>query len=395
MDPYLNDWLNLLVRWLHVVAAIAWIGASFWFVYLDLGLKRPKRREDEERGVGGEFWAVHGGGFYHTQKYRVAPETLPEPLHWVKWEAYTTWLSGLALFVVLYYVNARTYLIDPAVADVSPAVAIAWSLGLLAIAWLVYDGLCRLLRARDTLLALTLALLTVAAAYGTSELFSGRAAYVQVGAMLGTIMAGNVFFNIIPAHRELVRAKEEGREPDPAPGIEAKRRSVHNNYLALPVVFAMISNHFPITYGSEHAWIVLVVLMAVGAWIRHFYNLRHRGRNVWFIPVTAVLAIVVLAFAIEPDEGGGGAADAEPVAFAQVEPIVEARCVECHSQSPTRVPTAPAGLTLDSPEEIEANAEAIRRQVEAGSMPPGNVTEMTDEERDLIVAWVEQGARTK
>ena len=396
MDPFLNDWLNLLLRWLHVVAAIAWIGASFWFVYLDLQLRPPKRRSDADEGVGGEFWAVHGGGFYHTQKYRVAPPTLPEELHWVKWEAYTTWLSGLALFVVLYYANARSYLIDPAVADVSPAVAIGASLALLAAAWVVYDGLCRLLGGNDRLLALLVGALTVAAAYGSSQLFSGRAAFLQVGAMLGTIMAANVFFNIIPAHRELVRAKEEGREPDPAPGIGAKQRSVHNNYLTLPVVFAMVSNHFPLAYGRERAWLVLLAFMAIGAWVRHFFNLRHRGRNVWWIPATAALALVALAFALRPDDGAGGREVGEQaVSFAQVEPIVAERCAVCHSQSPTQAPSAPAGVTLDTPDEIGARADAIRRQVESGAMPPGNVTRMTDEERDLLLAWIAQGAETR
>ena len=224
MDPYLTDWLNLLVRWLHVVAAIAWIGTSFYFVYLDLSLLPPKKREDAEKGVGGEFWSVHGGGFYHVQKYRVAPEVLPEPLHWFKWEAYTTWLSGFALFVVLYYANAETYLVDRRVADLATATAIAISVGLLALAWVAYDLLCRLLAKNDRLLGVAIFFVTVAAAYTTSNLFSGRAAYIQVGAMLGTMMAGNVLFNIIPAHRELVAAKEAGREPEPTPGIRAKQR---------------------------------------------------------------------------------------------------------------------------------------------------------------------------
>ncbi len=395
MDPYLNDWLNLLLRWLHVVAGIAWIGASFWFIYLDLQLRPPKRSEDAERGVGGEFWAVHGGGFYHTQKYRVAPPTLPEPLHWVKWEAYTTWLSGFALFVVLYYVNARQLMIDPAVADISPGIAVTASIGLLAASWVVYDLLCRLLGRSELLLAAVVGALVVAAAYGASHLFSGRAAYLQVGAMLGTIMAGNVFRVIIPAHRELVRAKEGGREPDPTPGFRAKQRSVHNNYFTLPVVVAMISNHFPVAYGHRHAWLVLVALMAIGAWIRHFFNLRHRGRDVWWIPATAALAILALAFAIQPADGDGGAeARAGPVAFTDVQRVVERRCAACHSQTPELVPSAPQGVRFDNPDEIAAHAQAIRRQVESRAMPPGNVTDMTFRERELLLAWIRQGAKT-
>ena len=399
MDPYLTDWLNLLVRWLHVVAAIAWIGTSFYFVYLDLSLLPPRKREDAEKGVGGEFWSVHGGGFYHVQKYRVAPEVLPEPLHWFKWEAYTTWLSGFALFVVLYYANAETYLVDRRVADLATATAIAISVGLLALAWVVYDLLCRLLAKNDRLLGVAIFLVTVAAAYTASNLFSGRAAYIQVGAMLGTMMAGNVLFNIIPAHRELVAAKEAGREPDPTPGIRAKQRSVHNNYLTLPVVFAMLANHFPLAYGHEHGWLVLVAIMAVGAWIRHFFNLRHRGRTVWAIPASAAVALAALALAIRPDEAGTGGrsgGEREPVEFAEVERIVSERCAVCHSASPTEAQSAPEGVTFDTPEEIAAQAAAIRQQaVETHAMPPGNVTGMTDEERDLLAKWIGAGAKVR
>jgi uncharacterized membrane protein len=394
VDPYLTDWLNLALRWLHVIAGIAWIGASFYFVYLDLSLRPPKRLEDAEAGVGGEFWAVHGGGFYHTQKYVVAPRTLPEPLHWFKWEAYTTWLSGFALFVVLYYLNAGTFLVDPSVADISEGLAIGLSIAGLALAWLVYDGLCRLLGRNDRLLALAVALFAVAAAWGAANLFSGRAAYLQVGAMLGTMMAGNVLFNIIPAHWELVRAKQAGRDPDPAPGIAAKQRSVHNNYLTLPVVFTMISNHFPFTYGHEHGWLVLVALMAIGAWVRHFFNLRHTGRTVWWIPATAAVAAVALAVAIRPGDDEAAADTPEPVAFADVQAIVEARCAGCHSAEPTLVDSPPNGVTFDTPAEIAAQADAIRRlAVSTNAMPPGNVTEMTEAERELLGAWIAQGAQ--
>ncbi|HEV2902539.1 MAG TPA: urate hydroxylase PuuD [Gaiellaceae bacterium] len=392
MDPYLNDWLNLVLRWLHVVAGIAWIGASFYFIRLDLSLLSPKRDEDAKRGVGGEFWSVHGGGFYHTQKYRVAPETLPSPLHWFKWEAYTTWLSGFSLFVVLYYVNAETYLIDPQVADIRPLVAVSASIGLLAAAWMIYDLLCRLLGGRDWLLAVAIVALTVAAAYGVSHLYSGRAVYIQIGAMLGTIMAGNVFFNIIPAHWELVRAKKAGREPDPALGLQAKQRSVHNNYLTLPVVFTMISNHFPFTYGHDHGWLVLVALVVLGAWVRHFFNLRHAGRNAWWIPVTAAAAVVALAIAIRPDEGGGGGGPVAAVTAEEAQAIVQQRCVPCHSDEPTQegFETAPGGVTFDTVEETESQAQAIKAQaVDSNAMPLGNVTGMTDEEREQLGAWID------
>ncbi|HZB35338.1 MAG TPA: urate hydroxylase PuuD, partial [Gaiellaceae bacterium] len=269
IDAYWEDWLELGFRWLHVVAGIVWIGTSFYFVALDNHLGRPRVAEED---VAGESWEIHGGGFYRISKYRVAPAELPEPLHWFKWEAYATWLSGFALLVVLYYANAETYLIDKSVADIPVAAAIAISLIGLAAAWVVYDLACMLFRS-DAVVGLLLLALVVGSAYGAGQVFSGRAAYLQVGSMLGTIMAANVLFNIIPAHWELIRAKEAGRAPDAAPGIEAKRRSVHNNYLTLPVVFTMISNHFAFTYEHEHAWLVLVALTLIGAWIRHFFNL--------------------------------------------------------------------------------------------------------------------------
>ena len=250
LDPYVTDWLNLLIRWLHVIAAIAWIGASFYFVLLDQSLESPTKVEDLRDGVGGELWEVHGGGFYHVKKYKVAPPVLPEHLAWFKWEAYTTWLSGFALMVVLYYFNASSYLIDPAVADLTPWQAVGISVGLLVAAWVVYDVLCRLLVGHGVVLWLLIVAFTAVAAWGCTQLFQPRAAFLQVGAMIGTVMAGNVFFNIIPAHWELINAKRAGRDPDPRPGIVAKQRSVHNNYFTLPVLFTMIAGHFAFTYGA-------------------------------------------------------------------------------------------------------------------------------------------------
>jgi uncharacterized membrane protein len=392
LDPYATDWLNLLTRWLHVIAGIVWIGSSFYFIALDNHLLPPKDDADAEAGVGGESWEIHGGGFYQIQKYRVAPRTLPDPLHWFKWEAYTTWLSGFALLIVLYYFNADQYLIDPDVADLSTTAAVAISVGLLAVAWIIYDLLCRAFGSRPLLLAALLLGFITLAAWGCSELFSGRGAYIQVGAMLGTIMVGNVFFVIIPAHWELVRAKEAGREPDPAANERAKLRSVHNNYLTLPVVFTMISNHFPFTYGHSYPWLILVVLLVIGAWVRHFFNLRHTGRTVWAIPVTAALAIAALAIVIRPQEESAAGTPAVP--FARVQRIVDARCTACHSQNPTNVPEAPQGVKFDTPEEIRAKADAIRQQaVTTKAMPLGNVTGMTEAERDLLGRWIAQGAK--
>ncbi len=386
IDPYWEDWLELGTRWLHVVAGIVWIGTSFYFVALDNHLGRPRVAEPD---VAGESWEIHGGGFYRMSKYRVVPDELPEPLHWFKWEAYTTWLSGFALLVILYYWNAETYLIDKSVADIPVAAAIGASLIGLAAAWLVYDLACLVFKS-DVVLGLIVLAMVVASAYGAGQVFSGRAAYLQVGAMLGTIMAANVLFNIIPAHWELIRAKEAGREPDPALALEAKRRSVHNNYLTLPVVFTMISNHFAFTYEHDQAWLVLVALVLIGAWIRHFFNLRHEGRTVWWIPATALLAALALAVAMRPDEGGG--APAQEVSAAEAVAIVQQRCVPCHSENPTQegYETAPAGVVLDTREQIETQADAIREQaVRTQAMPLGNVTGMTEDEREALGAWLD------
>jgi uncharacterized membrane protein len=392
LGSYTTDWLDLLLRWLHVIAGIVWIGSSFYFIALDNHLRPPVDERDREAGVGGEAWEIHGGGFYQVQKYLVAPRVLPEPLHWFKWEAYTTWLSGFALLIVLYYAHADTYLIDKSVADLSTWEAVAISVGLLAAAWLVYDALCRVLGGRPLVLAAVLLGLITLAAWGISHLFSGRATYLQVGAMIGTMMVGNVFFVIIPAHWEIVRAKQAGREPDPAANARGKLRSVHNNYLTLPVVFTMISNHFPFTYGHSYSWLILVVLLVIGAWVRHFFNLRHTGRTVWAIPVTAALAIAALAIVIRPQTESAAGTPAVP--FTQVARIIDTRCTACHSQHPTKVDTAPKGITFDTAAQIKAQADAIDAQaVQTKTMPLGNVTGMTQEERDTLGRWIAQGAK--
>jgi uncharacterized membrane protein len=395
-DAYATDWLDLVFRWLHVIAAIVWIGTSFYFVALDNHLRPPEEERDRDRGVGGETWEIHGGGFYRIEKFKVAPERLPEPLHWFKWEAYTTWLSGFALLIVLYYANARTYLIDPSVADLDVWQAVLLSVGGLAAAWLVYDLLCRFLPGRDALVGAGILGLVVLSAWGSARLFSAHAAWLQVGAMLGTIMAANVLFNIIPAHWELIRAKEAGREPDAGPGIEAKRRSVHNNYLTLPVLVAMLSGHFGFLYGHSHAWLILVGLMAIGAWIRHYFNLRHQGKTVWAIPVTAALAVAGIAVAVRPSGGGATSPTAPGVRFAVAHRIVQQRCLPCHSMHPTYagIGAPPLGIAFDTAEQIQARAQQIREQaVDARTMPIGNVTHMTQAERDRLGLWIRQGAR--
>jgi uncharacterized membrane protein len=392
LDPYVTDWLNLLARWLHVIAGIVWIGSSFYFIALDNHLRPPQDEREREAGIGGETWEIHGGGFYNIKKYLVAPRVLPETLHWFKWEAYTTWLSGFALMIVLYYLNADTYLIDKSVADLSTGEAVAISIGLLAAAWLVYDVLCRLLASKPFILAAILLGLITLTAWGVGHLFSARAMYLQIGAMLGTMMVGNVFFVIIPAHWELVRAKQAGRDPDPAANARGKLRSVHNNYLTLPVVFTMLSNHFPFTYGHSYSWLILVVLLVIGAWVRHFFTLRHLGRTIWWIPASAAIAIAVLAILIRPQSQSSAGTPA--VSFTQVARIVDQRCAACHSQHPTKVDAAPRGIKLDTPEEIKAQATAIEQQaVQTQAMPLGNVTGMTKAERDLLGRWIAQGAR--
>jgi uncharacterized membrane protein len=394
MDPYANEWLQFLARWLHVVAGIVWIGTSFYFVALDNHLRPPASRDDAERGVGGETWEIHGGGFYRIEKYQVAPPRLPDLLHWFKWEAYTTWLSGFALLVVLYYFNAGTYLVERG-GPLGTGWAITVSVALLAVAWVVYDVLCRVVK-NDLVLAAALLALTTLAAWGADELFAPRASYLQVGAMLGTIMVANVFVVIIPAHRELIRAKGAYREPDPAPALEAKRRSVHNNYLTLPVVFAMLSNHFPTAYGHSYAWLVLVALMAIGAWIRHFFNLRHAGRNAWWIPLTAALGIAAVAVAIRPADNSGSAVSAAGVSFSRASAIVQERCVPCHSAHPTRVAAAPLGIQFETGVQMRAQAEAFERvAVESQAMPLGNATGMSTAERGELGAWIRGGARIK
>jgi uncharacterized membrane protein len=382
VDPYLRDVLDVCLRLLHVTAGIAWIGASFYFVRLDLSLRPPRASDDAERGVAGEFWGVHGGGLYHSQKYRLAPAEMPEPLHWFKWEAYTTWLSGFALLVVLYYFDADTRLVDATVAGLEEWEAIALSVGGLVLAWVVYDVLCRTVGARSQgALAALGVVLFAAAAWGASELFSARAAYLQAGAMVGTIMAANVLFSIIPAHRRLVAAMEEGSEPDPAPLLDAKERSVHNNYLTLPVLVTMLIGHFAFVYGHEHAWLALVLVSVLLAGVRHFFNVWHTGRRAWWIPAAAALAAVGLAVWLEPEES---ASETGPVPFSQVQPIVERRCATCHSGA-----AAPLAVRLETQEQIVARAEDIERQaILTDAMPPGNVTEMTEEERELLGAWI-------
>ena len=388
---YAGDWLHLIVRWLHVTAAIAWVGASFYFIALDQSLRPPKREGAEGEGVGGEAWEIHGGGFYRVEKYRIAPRTLPAPLAWFKWEAYTTWLTGFALMVLLYYVDPTQYLMDPNRPRFQGWELVIASLAILFFGWLAYDLLSRSL-ANERALTVAIVVLVVVIAALSGYLFSPRGAFIQVGATLGTWMAANVFFVIIPGQRALVAATAAGREPDAGPGIRGKQRSVHNNYLTLPVLFAMISQHFPFTYGHDNSWLVLLAFMALGALVRHIFNLRHQGRDIrrTLAVVAAGGVVLIVALAPQPQAAGLTAAD-----FPAVQQVFEARCVTCHSSHPTNpgFAVAPKGVMFDTQAEIVANARrAYEQVVVTKAMPLGNVTGITDAERDLIGRWVRSGA---
>jgi len=392
MEAYAGEWLQLVIRWVHLITGIAWIGASFYFVWLDNSLQPPADDADARRGVGGELWAVHGGGFYHVQKLRGAPAVLPEPLHWFKWEAYWTWISGFALLVLLYYVHADLYLVDRSVADIPPLAAITLSLAVIAGGWVFYDQLCRRLGVdRDQAIATAMVAFIALVAFALSFVFSGRGLYMEIGALIGTLMAANVLFVIIPAQKELVAAMEHGRTPDPLHGRRGRQRSVHNNYFTLPVLFVMIGNHYPLAWGHPRAWLILIANLLLAAYVRHFFNLRQRGRTVWAIPVTAALGALALAVAIAPARQPAAAAPP----FVEVEAIVAARCASCHAERPTQpgLAVAPKGVLLDSAERIRANAARIGEQAVASrAMPIGNLTAMTEAERSKLGAWIAAGA---
>ncbi|HUR57276.1 MAG TPA: urate hydroxylase PuuD [Opitutaceae bacterium] len=398
MDAHLMDFLSLLVRWLHIIAGIAWIGASFYFIWLDNSIEPPPAgSENAKKGVSGELWAVHGGGFYNPQKYAVAPATLPATLHWFKWEAYTTWLSGTALLVIVYWLKAQTMMIDPTVAALTPWQAIGIGAGSMVGAWLIYDGLCRSpLGRNDALLGVIVFGLVALLAFGLGRAFGGRAAFMHVGTAIGTIMVANVFFVIIPGQKKMVDAMRAGGLPDPIHGLRGKQRSVHNNYFTLPVLFIMISNHYASTYSHKHAWAILVLISAAGVAIRHFFNRRHKGVLAWQYPALGGVLLGVAAWwtlprlpPLPPVEGA--------VTFDRVRAIVGQRCIGCHSPTPSfpGLPQPPAGVVLHTPDNLTRNSQRIFQQVVATrTMPLGNITQMTDQERAVVAAWIAGGAKT-
>jgi len=388
MEAYVLDWLNLLLRWLHFITGIAWIGASFYFIWLDDHLEAPKNPDDDSKGVGGELWSVHGGGIYHAQKYRVAPAEMPQRLHWFKWEAYTTWLSGMALLVLVYWYGAEVYLVDSAVADLSTLTAVGIAIAYVVGGWFVYDLLCRSPLAKEPrVFAVVLLLLSSVLAWSLCQLFSGRGAYIHFGAVLGTIMVANVFFVIIPGQKKMVASAARGEAPDPTPGIHAKQRSVHNTYFTLPVLFVMTSNHYAMTYSHDYNWVILIGVSLVGALIRVYFVARHAGSA---SPVTLVIAIALLAAIAAMIAPAPKAANSSAATFDQVRNVINARCTSCHADAPVHpaFPAAPLGVVLDTDARIVAEAARIHQQtVVTRVMPIGNLTAMTDEERQIIDRW--------
>jgi uncharacterized membrane protein len=392
----LTEWISLGFRWLHVVAAIGWIGSSFYFIHLDLSLKPNSALPKEAHG---EAWQVHGGGFYHMIKYLVAPARMPDELTWFKWEAYTTWLSGFALMVVVYYLDAELFLVDKSILDLTPLQAALFSFGSLAVAWLLYEGACRSGLARHELpFAIGGYVFLVALTYAFTHVLSGRGAFNQIGAIIGTIMVANVFLVIIPNQKKVVAALLAGQSPDPSLGKAGKERSVHNNYLTLPVVVLMISNHYPLLFATKYNWVIVAIVLALGPIIRHFFNERHAGRAspwwVWGVAALGMIAIGLLSAAGPRD--AKTAALSSPPTYANAEEIVLSRCSMCHAAEPiwAGIITAPKGILLDDEEHIRGNARLIGRNAAwASAMPPGNVTEMTGEERAVIAAWITGGAK--
>lgn len=392
-EGHLMEWLNIAIRVMHITFGIAWIGASFYFVFLENALNRTDNVRDE---LAGNLWAVHGGGFYYLEKYKVAPKTLPKHLYWFKYEAYFTWVSGFALLFIIYYFNASAMLIDVNVLRLTATEAIAISIGSFIAGWCMYDLLCKSpLKQKPLLFALVGLIILTGFAWFYSQVFSGRAAFIHFGAMIGSIMVANVFFVIIPSQKAMVKAAKKGQMPDPQKGKNALFRSIHNNYFTLPVLFVMVSNHFPSTFSHKYQWIVLAAISIGAAGIKHWLNVREQGKlSVWILPASVILLLAV-AYVTAPRPSNK---KCKEISFAEVNAIIQQRCISCHSSKPTDdVYTAPPnGVKYDTPQEIVAKKELImQRVVLTNTMPQNNKTNMTPEEREVIRCWIEQGASIK
>lgn len=396
METYLLDWANLLLRWLHVIVAIAWIGSSFYFVFLDSSLTPPEDEQLKKDGVSGELWALHGGGFYHPVKFAVSPPKLPEHLHWFYWESYSTWLSGFALFLISYIWSPSVYLIDPKVMDWSPAAAISAALAFLVVFWLLYDAICRTLgqtKNGDAKVGALVLVLVCGAAWLATQLFAGRAAFLLVGAMIATAMSANVFFWIIPGQRTVVADLKAGRPVDPIHGQRGKQRSVHNTYFTLPVLFSMLSNHYSFTYTHEYNWLILIGMMFAGAAIRQFFVMRHgyklgRNKHPWPYAAVGVAVLIALIVWLKPAPVQAVAVP-QTVSYAQLKPILDQRCVMCHGEA-----LQSKNVRLDSPDALKLHAQAVYQQaVVTRVMPMNNATGVTEEERALIGQWFKGGAK--
>jgi len=390
VEAYILEWVNLALRWAHVIVGIAWIGASLYFIWLDDHLE-PSR----DPRIAGELWAVHGGGFYRAEKFKLAPAHMPATLHWFKWEAYWTWITGMALLALMYYAAAELYLIDPQVMALSRAWAIGIGLAFIVGGYTVYEGVCRSpLGRNDFLLSLVLLVLLALAAWGLTRIFGGRGAFLHYGALLGTIMVANVAHIIIPGQRRMVEAMKAGRAPDPRDGLMGKQRSVHNTYFTLPVVFTMVSSHYATVFGHRWAWLALVALTIAGALVRVWFVLRHKGRAPAWVWVAGAVFFIAAAFLLIPRAQG----PAGTVSFSEVQGVIGIRCLSCHAEKPSfqGLPEAPKGVKLDTPGRVRAQALQIHRQtVLSRAMPPGNLTGMTEEERSLLDRWYRSGAEVE
>ena len=396
MAAYIVDWLSLLARWLHFITGIAWIGASFYFVWLDNHFEAPKSSAGADKGIKGELWSVHGGSFYHARRYKVAPPLIPETLHWFKWEAYSTWLSGMFLLVLVYWYGAQVYLIDATIAELSPLAAVSIAAAVIVGGWLVYDLLCKSrLGQNEKLFGIVLFVLVGGLAWGLCQLFSGRGAFIHFGVVLGTIMVANVFFVIIPGQRRMLDAASRGEGADATDGIKAKQRSVHNTYFTLPVLFVMTSNHYAMTYSHAYNWAILIAITLAGALIRVYFVARHKGQA---SPLPIIVAILLLAGVAALIVPRASAASGEAVAFDTVRSVVQHRCTTCHSNAPTHpaFPAAPGGVVLDTDGQIVAEAQRIHQQtVVTRVMPIGNLTGISEEERELIDNWYRSSGNTR